>query len=861
MRSAMIKIASALLRRPRARIRQTGPRDLRREQEEQATEDYWHRRERSQQRRFQVVRLHHRAASLFVSGRDRFQLLRTTAQGLLKSSVVGAVLIGGVLLVEWLLARSVLSGLVPDASGGPPLAAFPRLAVQVLATFLGFYLAAVSIVLGQAYHNVSAPVRFLVLGSRETRLHLGSIGFSIGMGLTLVLLESMGLFAYGYATTMVYAASVLYSGWSVFKLTESAFNLSNPVTLAGEPLETLYRAIDRLDSTGLLGDEAVRDAAARQADHALGTLAELVRLTNDRHSTDRGQLAAMIERLLLEVRFYSARKHRLAPTSGWFLPQPTYPRWVEAGPREVSLALQTSTPLEGKMEPARDWLEKRSAELAVQAVEACVATNDMNAALRITRAAVRTAGTLAGHYRVEDAVAFYEVIRDHCREIESTNETSQDLASEPPLILTDMFVGWRDAVAAWPDEISETVARTEWDRRSTTVVEVRGPQRVWIAAQRILQEVHAELDIQGSRTTPDWYLESALAGECIFALRELADQIPNQLNDYARYLDDARSSTEVKAAVGLQVLQALAKADVLADTMTRSIGELEELRREHSEHGAIEVEKLAGHINDHRSVILERIARTLSELKPEHTHSRPDHFGHAWFTLTHHLHEAIASGDAELVQRIFAHAFQATLKMYSHVMTTYTAPTYEFTPAHVDSMIDLLELSGLAIIYETLRDDQSAESVRTVWEAWLTNSEDGTARAALILDLVDYRRSSLIGTGIRRTEWSMRLSDDIVQAGYAMPDAIPFNGEAERDAPAMIKMLGVHESMPRVGLDPYVLFAGKVVGPLSGESEEHLRARRGLEPYYRDRDFHSGNRRRARWPDGRDDKEGDDTDE
>ena len=861
MREALIGIASELRCWVRSSIGRTVQRDLRREQEEQASEGYWQRRERRQRRRLSVVGLRHRFAFLITGERDRFRILRAAAKGILKSGALGAVLIGCVLLVEWSVARSIASWLVPDASNGPPLAAFPRLAVQVLATLLGLYLAAVSIVLGQSYHGVSAAVRDLVFQNRMTMFYLGSIGLSIGMGLALVLIESIGLFTYGYLTIMAYATSILYSGWSVFKLTTYAFGLSNPVVLAHEPLRMLFRAIDRLNSTGLLADEAMRRADARQADRALSILAELIRLTHDRHSIDRDQLADMIEELLHQVQFYSTRKHRLAPTSGWFLPQPTYPKWVEADHRDVSLRLRTSTPLEGRMEPVRDWLEKRSAELSAQAVKACVATNDMDAALRITRAAALTAARLARHYRVEDAVAFYQIIRDHCREIESTNETSQNIASEPPLILTDILVGWREAVAAWPDEISETVARTEWDRRATTAVEIRGPQRVWIAAQQLLQEVHAELDIQGSRTTPDWYLKSALASECILALRELAVQIPDQFDDYARHLDGTRSLPEVRTAIGLQMLQTLAKADVLAETMARSIRELGKLRREEAILDAPELPDLPDHIALSRASILERICEAFGDLQPEESRSQPDYFGHAWFTLVHYTHGAVASGDTELVRRIFAGVFVGTFKLTHHVMATYTAPTYEFTPTHVDSMIDLLELSGLAIVYETLRDDQSAELVRSIWRGWLTDAEAGAARAQFILDTVDYRRSSLMGRGLRRTEWSMRLAKDVVGAGYAQPDAIPFNGKVEWRAPTMIKMLGVHEAMPSVGLDPYVLFAGEVIGPLSGESEERLRARRGLEPYYRKRDLPSGKRRRVRRRDNRSDLDEDDTDE
>lgn len=822
----------------RAQIGRQGLRDLRRDLDKQATEDYWRRRQQRLFLRLRIVDVRHSVAAYIDGEQDRLRIIGDSVRPLLRSSALGAVLIGAVLALEWLLARRIAPWLVPVDPSGPPLAEFPALAIQVLATFLGFYLAAVSIVLGQSYRDVSAAVRRLILRNRETQLYLGSIGLSIGVGLVLVVVRGVDLLPYGYATVGFYVILVLYSAWSVFKLTVRAFDLSSPVVLAVEPLQTVYRSIRRLDAPGLLGGEATRQAAAQRAHEALEILAELIRLTKERGSTDRDRLAILVEGLLHEVRFYAGRKHKLGPTGGWFLPEATYPRWIETGHPETSLALKTSTPIQGRLEPARDWFEKRSAELVVQAVEACVATDDTDAALRVTRAAALTARALARHYRVEDALAFYEVIRDHCREIESKNETSQAIASEPPLILTDMLVGWSEAIAAWPAKVVETVTETDWDRRTTGAVKVRGPARVWTAAQQMLKEIHAEHDVEGRRVTPDWHLESALASECILALRELADQVPGQFDNYVRHLQRTPSPPEARLAIGLELLQALAKADGFADTAAHSIDGLRQLCRGYAPDDVPEVHELASRIDRCRSSILELMGQALVESRPEDNRSKPDYFGHAWFTLVHHVQEAIASGDTELVQRVFGNVFHATFKMYGHVMTTYTEPTYRLTPAHVDSVIDLLEVSGLAIIYEALRNDQSAAVVRAVWRDWLTDPEHGKTRAEIILTIVDYRRGSLIGTGIQRTEWSMRLATDIVDAGYARPEDIPFEEPPDWQAPLLIKMLGVWRSMPNVSLDPYVLFAGEMVGPLSTESDATLRTRRGLVPYYEEREFH-----------------------
>ena len=78
-------------------------------------------------------------------------------------------MLAAVLLAEFLLACYLWPNLIPSEDSMPPFGTFPTLAVQVSASLLGFYLASVSIVLGMTYHDVSAEVRTLVIGSPRTR--------------------------------------------------------------------------------------------------------------------------------------------------------------------------------------------------------------------------------------------------------------------------------------------------------------------------------------------------------------------------------------------------------------------------------------------------------------------------------------------------------------------------------------------------------------------------------------------------------------------------------------------------------------------------------------------------------------------
>ena len=815
--------------------------DLRRKLEDQFTEGYWRRRTRVQSHRFRFVKYRYRLGSFVADARERIGIVFDTIISLLCAFLGGMLLLGSVFAAETLLSHYVTDRLMP--AGEPPLGALPTLAVQVSASLLGFYLASVGIVLGTSYREVSAGVRGLVLGNVRTRLYLASIGFAIGAGLTLVLLKSVGV-SFGYVTVSAYSLLLAFSGWAFIQLAFGAFNLFNPIVLGNEPLRVLYRAINRLDSKGLIGNEAVLRATSQRTNRALGILAELIEITSKRGKVDRDGLVQMVNHLLLEVQLYAQRKHIISPTSHWYPLEPAYQKWVEAASSEISIALQTSTSLQPRLEPETDWLEKRSAELAASAIEACVVANDRDAALQITRAAAATVRTLARYYRLEDSIAFSGVVRDRCRAIQLENSAADAVTTEPLLLLTNLLLGWREAIESWPDEVREVVASTDWDRFKTPVVRIRGPARVRTAAQRLLKEVEAEHEIEGHRITPDWYLRSALAGECILSLREFADQLPGVLDDYFSFTALERSSPSVKAASAAQALQALAKAEYLVDTMPKVVEDLKSLQLALDAQATEEFEHLAGRIQTRRIKVLESIADALTLLRPERSRSTPDYFGEALFTLVHHTEQAIRTGDAILVKRTFGKILMASLILEDHAFLTYRPPTYEYNSAILDPILDILELSGLALIYEVLRDDKSGDPICQVWVNYvkaMKPSEDAAKRFLNMLDIADGSFShGMSPRSIARTEWEMKLSKRIVEAGYAVPDYIPFGDPPIWSAPPLIKMLGVMKSMPRIHLHPRAIFAAQVIGPLSGETEEELRARPALRRYYEARDRRVG---------------------
>ena len=132
--------------------------------------------------------------------------------------------------------------------------------------------------------------------------------------------------------------------------------------------------------------------------------------------------------------------------------------------------------------------------------------------------------------------------------------------------------------------------------------------------------------------------------------------------------------------------------------------------------------------------------------------------------------------------------------------------------------------------------------IRRTWETYLEASgqpRDAIKRFLDVLDLVDGGLSfGISARSIARTEWVMRLSKQVLEAGYGRPTHFSSGDPPTWTAPQLIRILGVSETLPHGSLRPHTIFAAEVLGPLSGEPEEKLRARPGLQHYYERRDHY-----------------------
>ncbi len=718
------------------------------------------------------------------------------------------------------------------------MAEFPKLAAEVTASLLGLYLASVSIVVGTVYQDVSADIRSLVLGGETTRRRLRLTGTTLGAALFLVLLESLSV-PFGTISLVGFALLLAFSALAFTKLAFGSLNLLDPLALVSEPLSQLARSLSRLDRLEEAHD-ALRRREARSIQRQLQLLSQIVRLSQKRAAISTSRLTALARHVANALIIYSYECYRIPTDSGWHLPAATYPRWVESDNSSTDLAIRTGIPLQGKEEPDTFWLETALGGLMAEVLAATVEAADQDAALMVLSVTASSVRQVAALRYPDAADAYWRPLTVVCWDVGTNpdNAAARAVQGEPPTLLMSSLLGWSQGIEGWPQEIRDNSSDNS---PGANVGAMHGPRRVLRAVSTLRKQIEAEIQIDGRRASPSWFIRMALADSAILAIREYACDLPAAVRDNCSLSGPANQPPTNVVALCTQSVQLAEKALLTLTRMTAMLPSLEELRSGNPAIETPEIDAARVEIVAIRKRVIRQLADQLPHLEPSRNQAEPDWFGDAYYRCLHETADAIAMGDSPTVEALFPLVMSASLRLDGYVRTVYIAPTYQVNSAVLDPLMDLFEISGLALIYGEVRQDESARTVVDTWNRFLTTYPDTQKLARDYLDLLYLSRWGF-GPGISprsvsRSAWEIRLSKDIVARGLARPRYSPFGDRDEWQAPKIAKLLGVSEDYPDVSIEPRVLFAARILAPASGESEVELRKRPELRRYYEKVDF------------------------
>lgn len=632
--------------------------------------------------------------------------------------------------------------------------------------FIGFYFTALGFVVQSVYTAGSRELRRTIL---RGRLEVSYVQYVVFLG--VLSLVHLGMESLGAATGPISVGATALAGAVALVgaggLMTSGLRFLDPAVLAAEATSEFIRVYARVDDREPTG--SVSRDAQRRCQAVVNVFPELVAKIHP--GADPSTAASA----LVLLRVYWATKGIRSWDSGWWPPEVQRPDWFRASSGEITVALKTGTQLGEKSAPDLLWVERVITRALCDTLRQMLMAGDSLEAAQLiasTGVAVNEGGQ---RLLVEESVLLADGITDTL--IDFVRETDGDGRSERVggarmldvwdahgSLLVQLLIGVRDGWGAFAPRLrsqAETVPRDTLDGAESLAVPLRSQERL----ADLVGRLRFESTVEGRADTPVWYWLDFMAPFLLRSLHrdlEVTEALVDRNQGEVRPLLGAGSAPLVAASAARRTLEVRQKWETCreamdgADVAVRAFDRSKDFELLASPFDGA-ASRAARERTEDALWALDEMPRLVSGVGDP---AAEELLGHTYTLLMHRCVEAVVSADLDTFTDLFSRTF------WLGAMLDGTVPFQRAGMRELDQALlaaqpalDLMALSGVALI----RDDASGsgfwEPVRHEWNRLLAAEGDGRQRVERLLSFADGAVGTY-GVGPRylvRTGWIQEM--------------------------------------------------------------------------------------------------------
>lgn len=642
---------------------------------------------------------------------------------------------------------------------------------------LGLYFTAMTVVLSEAYIDATSDVRRLLVFDRAGTTYTSWVTIMVVASLAVVGMDLVGIRPTVLTILSVTLIAVLASA-SLLAVGARAFGLFDPVALGPTIRLDFNRWVHQASSKGLgRRDISFQTLYQRKANAALSTLSSLADVLirrSDHESDSLVQMGYHLHRAWLD---YASAKSSISMDSRWFRRRYQHREWRNDA-FGVDMALQTGTYLAPIEVGEMNWVESELADPLGRVCVALARKREEETTGQLLTSINRLLEVLGQRLQVDEARLLWSSMQNSILPEIKKASASQEQSSWATLAT--------DLLALAPISIVVGVAKgiKSYDKEyvaDRVDAMLQGRRRFWrgpAALDKKLDWLRIGIDferaIEGRRVTPRWWLiEEASRSMVEFC----SGMLPGIVDDYETYASaNAEAlihSPKLQAIASFRELELLDKLSVHAATVGVTCTSLSAVRHLTSNPWPDNnVDSVQKRVSALHSMALRTIARISPDLGIQSgtVGDEPDFFGRANALLVDDVFQAVLRDDPEQIRAVFPSAFQSALQVYAKRRSNLDANAEPHLfqrqiNSVVDPIMDLLELSGYALLADELGRPQAWQEFERVWSVYLGDNADFVA---IVFTLLRLQESSLgfIRSDISRTKremkfWQTMLGDDL----------------------------------------------------------------------------------------------------
>jgi hypothetical protein len=638
---------------------------------------------------------------------------------------------------------------------------------------IGLYYTGLTAVGSAAYAQAPGTLRNLLLREPVGKLYMSLLSYTTFVSLCLLAFYGIGFSPVRFAIPFL----ILLSGVTILsfvQLGQQAFYFFDPTRLAGPVFVDLERWVKRatVDSR-FWEDPSFQTHANQQAASSLKTLTTLADYASLQKYLKSDAIASLGVSTVRFLYRYERARQLIPSESKWYPSEYQHPDFYAAGDLKVDMALRTGGTVEPATSAQSDWIQEAALPVVFKALQANLAENDEASVFRILSALRAYIEELSEKWEIKQAIVLIERIADVVAAPSfAVGETAGDsrhlgLVENVCLLPISALLGFVKALEKNRlQQAQASLARIRWNRPET-MYRVGFPRFVLPTLEWFGPRLEFEVMAEGRTVTPAWFIKQAVAKDCLIALHESIELLVSaseRLYD-AWYKRSTDGKNQWAAAVvlnrkGEYLLKLQLHFDkVVADEKEFETAKvLQDILGWPSTKAEDYRDRMVALGHQYDIAVAKEAHRLIENERPSHL---PDFAGEFLSRTALTVLEAVLRNDVATFQAVFPLFFEASLKKTQRLLKL---PSGGDQSAHLllaeGPLLDLLELSGFAIVVSELRE--SAEpwcTAKALWDNFLSDKKLGAMRISVlkaVLESIDL--PSMVAPGeVLRTGWRTEL--------------------------------------------------------------------------------------------------------
>lgn len=603
---------------------------------------------------------------------------------------------------------------------------------QIAATLLGLYFAAVSTVISNAYARVPGDIRVLIAEEQVSRVYFRVLTLFAAVPMLL-----LGFASFGFKIDPLNMAFVcllgLFAVFSFITLGIRSFQFFDPTAILPFLRENFARAAIAATPSGYnWRDAAFQHYQQRQAEKLLGSSSNLISLAVSDERVSGRALADIAKSLFQMLCFYSGKKSRIPPSSHWFRRRNRHKDWLLSDYNEVSVALQTGTVLRPELVPDANWIEDDIAKQLTRIIAELQKRNDTSACMSVAESLHWYCRTVPIFGANAEALRMIQALSPKLQALSSTVLDAKEFdLSAHSLAIADIssasFVevilaaargfGRFDAIL-----LQKQLAQIKWaDPASVSLEGASAP--VAVELEKLASQFEFEIKVEGKIVTPAWWSVEIVAFATVLEiqtfLRGAIEQAERMFNNEAAEQLKAKRYLLV-AQIVARGLEAYSKCSDQFSTLEQLTAGLTKLDcSKDREWPIIDWAEHQQNIQKLRNRLIAYLSRASLLLDETTTDDRlPDYFGQAYSIIANECLLALFMGDKTRFDELFVKYFHIALKASERLRQRFLAKDARNIWVSGDPVIDLLAISGYALLATELDGVPFKDTVAQRWETY-----------------------------------------------------------------------------------------------------------------------------------------------